>query len=189
MNYISYPETVFRNRITVFRGFLLRFYLILHGCKVGRKLRCHGWPYFRVIPAKNIFIGEKVTIGKRITIEVCGKGKIILDDQCKLTQDVLISAYQYVRIGKNSGVAEYSSIRDADHGAVAGKLIWNQALISEPINIGEDVQISRGCSLFRGVNIENGVIIGANCILTRNFKSIPNGIYFGNPPKLIGKRF
>ena len=170
------------------RGYLLKYFLLFHGCKVGKGLRCHGLPDFRTIPDKNIEIGNKVTIGKRITLMVFPGGKLILEDFCKLTQDIIISVNSYVKIGKNSGVAEFSSIRDADHGIKIGELMWDQSLISESVQIGDDVQISRGCSIFRGVKIEEGAIIGAHCILTRNFRCIPNGIYLGNPPKLIGKR-
>ena len=177
-----------RNRQIELRGFMLTLYLRMLGCKVGKGLRCTGWPFFKVLPCGNIEIGNHVTIGKNVTLEVQQSGRLLLDDYSKLTQNVIVSVCSSVRIGKHSGVAEYCSIRDSEHGAKKGQLLWQQPLISDPIIIGDDVQISRGCSIFRGTTVERGVIIGANCILTRNCRTVENGIYLGTPPKLIGKR-
>ncbi len=170
------------------QSFLLKLFLLLLGCKVGKGFRCLGWPNFRIYPHKNIYIGNNVSIGKNITLQVQKNGKLVFEDNSKLTQDVIISVNKYVKIGKDSGVAEFCSIRDADHGYKKNQKMWDQLLISEEIVIGNDVQISRGCSVFRGAKIEDGVIIGANSMVFRNSKTIPYGIYMGNPLKLIGKR-
>ena len=181
-------HSIFRNRIYWLRGWLLKYYLALHGCKVGKSLRCVEWPYFRSVPNNNIFIGNFVTIGRNVTLQSSKNGRIILKDYVKLTQDNLISAASEVHIGNHSGLAEYVSIRDSDHGIAKGETMWSQPMVSEPIRIGNDVQISRGCAVFRGVTIEDGVIIGAHSIVTRNIKTVKNGIYLGSPLKLIGKR-
>jgi acetyltransferase-like isoleucine patch superfamily enzyme len=181
-------HVIYRNRVILFRGWLLKMYLLLHGCKVGKKLRCSAWPYFRAIPFRNISIGDHVTIGKNSTLQVQKSGELYLDDYSKLTQDVIISVSSSVRIGKYSGIAEFCSIRDSDHGTSKNARMWDQPVISEEIIIGNDVQISLGCSIFRGTKIEDGVIIGANSMVFRNTRTIPYGIYMGNPLKLIGKR-
>jgi acetyltransferase-like isoleucine patch superfamily enzyme len=177
-----------RNRFILVRGWLLKMYLLLHGCKVGKKLRCSAWPFFRAVPYNNIRIGNHVTIGKSITLQVQKNGKLFLDDYSKLTENVIIAVNSSVRIGKHTGIAEFCSIRDSDHEISKNTKIWDQPVISEDIIIGNDVQISLGCSIFRGAKIDNGVIIGANSMVFRNSKTIPYGIYMGNPLKLIGKR-
>ncbi len=181
-------HVVFRNRLTIFRGWFLKLYLLSHGCKVGKRIRCNSWPNFRAVPFRNIIIGDYVTIGTNITIQIKKSGKLFLDDYSKLTQDIVIAVSSSVSIGKHSGVAEFCSIRDTDHGVSKKETMWNQPTISEEIIIGNDVQISLGCSIFRGAKIEDGVIIGANSMVFRNSKTIPYGIYMGNPLKLIGKR-
>jgi acetyltransferase-like isoleucine patch superfamily enzyme len=171
------------------KGFFLKYYLVLHGCKVGKNLKCKQWPTFRAIPKNNISIGNNVNIGYRITLEVIPSGKLTLSDYVSLTQDVLISAANNVFLGEYAACAEFVSIRDSDHGIKKGTVWHNQEIITDPIRIEKGCGIGRGTAIFRGVTIKEDAIIGANCILMRNFSSVPNGIYFGNPPKLIGKRF
>ncbi|WP_052460998.1 acyltransferase [Psychroserpens mesophilus] len=182
-------ERFIRVRIWKLRGFVLKCYLILHGCKVGKNLTCKQWPTFRAIPKNNISIGNNVNIGYRITLEVTQSGKLTLSDYVSLTQDVLISAANDVFFGEYAVCAEFVSIRDGDHGIRKGIVPHFQESHTDPIRIERGCGIGRGTAIFRGVKIEEDVIIGANCILMRNFSSVPNGIYFGNPPKLIGKRF
>lgn len=188
LNLFVYLEAGIRNRFYLFRGLLLKAYLKLHGCKVGKKLKCLGWPYFRTIPNKNIFFGDYVTIGKYVTFETQKGGTIFLDDYVLLAGNVFISAQSSVSFGKWSGAGEFSSIRDADHGSAAGIYIRQQINPSEPIIIGNDVQISRGCTILKGSRLEDGAIIGANTTVWQGIKIEKNGIYFGNPAELISDR-
>jgi acetyltransferase-like isoleucine patch superfamily enzyme len=185
---LVYIETLIRQRWYLLTGGLVKFYLLVHGCKVGKKLKCRGLPYFRTIPYRNIFIGNYVTLGKYVTLETHKGGRIILDDYVLLSENVLISSHSSVSFGKWSGAGEYSSIRDADHGSAAGILIRKQSSIAEPIKIGDDVQISRGCTILKGSIVEDGAVIGANSIVWKGVKIEKNGIYFGVPARLITDR-
>lgn len=185
---IVYTETWMRQQLYLVRGFVVKLYLRLHGCKSGKKLKCRGWPYFRTIPYRNISIGDFVTIGKNVTLETHKGGKIILNDYVLLSESVLISSHTSVSFGMWSGAGEFSSIRDADHGSVAGINIRNQSNVAEPIVIGNDVQISRGCTILRGSVIEDGAVIGANTTVWKGVKIEKNGIYFGSPARLISYR-
>jgi acetyltransferase-like isoleucine patch superfamily enzyme len=181
-------ESKLIHSIWFLKGYLLKAYLISHGCQVGKKLKCKKWPVFRSIPKGNIIIGNNVSIGYRITFEPVDSGKIVLEDYVQLTQDIIISSSSLVHIGEYVAVAEFVSIRDSDHGIRKGIVPHFQESISEPVILKKGSGLGRGCSVFRGVIVEEGAIIGANCMLTRNFRSVPDGIYLGNPPKLIGKR-
>lgn len=188
VNLFVYLETGLRNHIHLFRGMILKIYLILHGCKVGKKLRCRGWPYFRLIPNHNITLGDHVTIGKHITLEPHPDGTIFLDDYVILSEYVLISAQCSVTFGKWSGAGEFTSIRDADHGSAIGINIRKQKNIAESVKIGHDVQISRGCTILRGAIIEDGAVIGADSSVWKGIKIEKNGIYVGSPAKLVWER-
>jgi len=52
---IAYIEAALQNISSRWKGRLLKLYLVLHGCKVGKGLKCSGFPYFRGFPNKNIF--------------------------------------------------------------------------------------------------------------------------------------
>jgi serine O-acetyltransferase len=50
--------------------------------------------------------------------------------------------------------------------------------------IGDSVYLGSGCCILGGINIGNHVIVGANCVVTKN---MPNhAIVVGNPAKIIG---
>jgi len=183
-----YIELLFRNGKIRLKGWFLKIYLQLHGCKIGKNIRCYKWPYFRTMPYKNYEFGNNVYIGKDITFEIYDKGKIILGDHVNLTQNVVISSRNLISIGEFSTAAEYVSIRDSDHGFTKDKYLNSQVGFSNPIRIGQDVGIGYGSLILRGSEIPNRVVIGANSIVMRNQKLVENGIYFGNPLKLISKR-
>lgn len=172
----------------LFRGLLLTLYLRLHGCHVGAGLKCKMFPDFRQVPNANIIIGKNVNIGYRVMFDVVAGAMLTIGDHVNLTQDLLISCGSEIIIGAYSGVAEYSSIRDGEHGIAASHRIYEQPLVFTPIQIGQDVQISRGCIVLGGAVLEDGAVLGANSVAGRNFHAIGYGIYFGVPPKLIGKR-
>ena len=186
---IYYIETVIRNNWYRLVGKMVKLYLILHGCRVGKGLKCKAWPRFKAVPKGNITIGNYVTLGRDITLEAWESGKIVLGNHVLLTQNVLISSKSEVRMGDYSGAAEYTSIRDHDHEMKNKNLaIRQEPSRTAPIFIGEKVGITSYCLILRGAVLPNGVILGANTIVTREDKLEENGIYVGSPPKLIRKR-
>lgn len=188
MNLIARIHSAYKNKLYRLKGILLTIYLRAHGCKVGRGLRVIEFPRFRAVPAANIRIGNKVSIGSGIVLQILPEGLLVLDDHSKLIHDVFILSARSVYIGKHSGIAERCSIRDTEHGSRAGIPMYEQPLQSQEIHIGNDVQISLGTAVLAGSTIADGVLIGANSIVTRNLRTVENGIYLGNPLRLIGKR-
>jgi acetyltransferase-like isoleucine patch superfamily enzyme len=188
MNLVSRLHIIWKNNLYKFKGILLKIYLKAHGCEVGKGLRVIAFPQFRTVPVGNIRIGNHVSLGSNIVLQVFPDGNLVLDDHCKLVHDVFILSAKSVYIGKHSGIAERCSIRDTEHGAKAGIPMYEQALHSQEVHIGHDVQISLGSAVLAGAKIADGVVIGAGSIITRNLQTVENGIYFGNPPRLISKR-
>ena len=177
-----------RKLIWMMRGALLTLYLRVHGCSVGRSLKCKDWPIFRRVPWCNVRFGNHVTVGYRVTFDVGRGGMLVIDNNVNLTQDIIISCICSVSIGPYSGIGEYTSIRDGEHGYKRTSRIHDQEVSMSPIIIGADVQVSRGCMILPGSNVSDGVIIGANTIVTRNLITRPYGIYMGVPAKCIGER-
>jgi acetyltransferase-like isoleucine patch superfamily enzyme len=184
----TYIEAVFRNLSSRWKGRLLKLYLVLHGCKVGKGLKCAGFPYFKGFPNKNIFIGDYVDLGRNNTFELSKEGKIILEDYVLFHQNILISCNKEIKIGKWAAIAENVSVRDGNHKFVKNEYYRKQEGVAEAIEIGEDAGISAGCVVLMGAKIAKGVFIGSNSVVTRKTVTEEYGIYAGNPIKLITKR-
>ena len=137
---------------------------------------------------RNLFIGDRVYMGRNITLEVYPGARLVIGNNVNLTQDILISCHKKITIGDYTGIAERVSIRDTDH-EFRQKAHWvTQGTLSETINIGKDVIVSLGTSVFKGSSVPDGAVLGAYSMIFRNTKIIAYGVYFGNPPKLMFMR-
>lgn len=183
-----YLETAFRNIIYRCRGKLFKLYLLLHGCKVGKNLKCLQFPKFRIVPYKNIIIGDDVAIGRNVTFEIAKDGNLQLDNHVLLADNILLSTVSSIKIGEWSAIAENVSIRGSFHEMKKDQPYRLQGNISEAILIEEDTGIGAGCVVLMGVIIPKGVFIGSNSTVTKNDELVPYGIYGGNPLKLLKKR-
>ena len=181
-------EVVLRNKYYFFKGFLLSIFLLIHKCKVGKKLKCKEFPNFRSIPYNNIEIGDNVTLGKRIVLDINIGGKLIIGNNTNLTQAVLISSSTYVQIGANVLIAENVSIRDADHGTKIFTLINKQPLVSKSIIIGNDVWLGASSIILKGAKIPYGAIIGANSLVIEKSNIERNSINVGQPARHVKYR-
>jgi acetyltransferase-like isoleucine patch superfamily enzyme len=185
---IAYIEAALQNISSRWKGRLLKLYLVLHGCKVGKGLKCSGFPYFRGFPNKNIFIGNYVDLGRNNTIELSKDGKLILEDYVVFHQNILISCSKEIKIKKWSGLAENVSVRDSNHSFAKNECYRKQVSVSEAIEIGEDAGIAACSVVLMGSKIAKGVFIGSNSVVTRKMVTEEYGIYAGNPIRLIAKR-
>ena len=138
---ITYIEAVMRNRSSRMKGIMLKLYLITHGCKVGKKLKCASLPYFICLPNKNISIGNNVDLGRNLTIELAKNGKLVIEDQVLFHQNILISCNSIIVFKKWSGVAENVSIRDGNHQFKAGTYFRLQETIAAPIPAPSPISI------------------------------------------------
>jgi len=170
------------------QGFLLKIYLLLHGCKVGNGIKCKQFPRFRTIPHKNIFVGNNVNFGYNLTFDIEQCGKLILGNNVNLTQDIVISAMRKVLIGDNTLIAENVSIRDGNHSFKIDLNINKQPLTVEEIIIGKDVWIAAGVRVLKGSIINDGCVIACNAVVTQKTATEKNGIYAGLPIKKISAR-
>jgi acetyltransferase-like isoleucine patch superfamily enzyme len=134
----------------------------------------------------NIEIGNKTRIGNDVEFETTGRGKIVIGENVRINRGVTICSYSEVKIGKNSLIGEFVSIRDANHGIKKSSIIKDQPHESKPIQIGEDAWIGRGVCILSGVTIGEGAVIGANSVVTKDIP--PYSIAVGTPAKTIRQR-
>lgn len=185
---ITYIESICRNRSSRLKGMFLKLYLVMHGCKVGKGLKCASWPYFKGFPNKNIFIGDHVDLGRNNTFELAASGRIILEDHVLFHQNILISCNNEIKIKKWAALAENVSVRDGNHKFAKNEYYRKQEGVSEPIEIGEDAGIAAGTVVLMGSKVAKGAFIGSNSVVTRSTEIVEYGIYAGSPLRLIATR-
>ena len=135
----------------------------------------------------SVKIGNESVIGEGAYIE-CGKAATIaIGEHCLLFHHNVVSADEYVIIGSNSLLGEFSSVRDSDHEFARSDMPINrQGFRSEPVSIGDDVWIGRGVAVLKGATIGSHSVIGANSVVTG---SIPDwSVAAGVPARVIKYR-
>ncbi|WP_232288222.1 acyltransferase [Anaeromyxobacter sp. K] len=131
-------------------------------------------------------LGEHCRLGRRVFLETCEGGRIQLGAHVRINAGAFIVAYSEISIGRDALIAEYVSIRDADHGLAADGLVRTQPHTSRPIHIGEGAWIGRGAVVLKGVSIGAGAVVAANSVVTKDVR--PMAIVAGVPAKEIRLR-
>ncbi|OGT96415.1 MAG: hypothetical protein A2298_02785, partial [Gammaproteobacteria bacterium RIFOXYB2_FULL_38_6] len=140
----------------------------------------------------NIIIGENVSIGRMVQIQVTDGGKINIGDGVTLQDFTLLCAQEgsieidnntfigvgshlvsveSIKIGKNCLIAAYCVIRDANHGMHRDIPMFKQKQVSAPIKIGDDVWLGAHAVVTAGSMIATGAVIGANAVVTNDIPS------------------
>jgi len=182
---IVYLEEAFRNFKFRVEGQCFKVYLLLHGCNVGKGLKCMSFPKLRAVPKRNINLGNNVTIGRNVTFEIGNEGVLNIGNNVLLADNILLSTISEIRIGDWAAIAENTSIRGSFHEMKKGRAYRLQGNVSAPIIIGEDIGIGAGCVVLMGVTIPKGVFIGSNSTVLKNTELVAYGIYGGTPLKLL----
>ncbi len=99
----------------------------------------------------------------------------------------MIVCQERIEIGKNTMIAAYCYIVDADHGFDdANAPIREQGLRVRPVRIGNDVWIGTHSIILRGVTIGDGAIVAANSVINRDVP--PYTVVAGVPARVIKYR-
>ncbi len=91
-----------------------------------------------------------------------------------------------ITIGDNVMIGPKTIIWARDHGTKLGIPMKEQAHVSAPIVIGNDVWIGAGVIILKGVTIGDGAVIGAGAVVTKDIP--PLAIAVGNPAKVVKER-
>lgn len=107
-------------------------------------------------------------------------------------KNVVFAGYNFIacmfsiKIGDNTQIGEFTSIRDNDHEyANVKENIISQGYKIAPIVISDNVWIGRGCAILKGVSIGRHSVIGANSVVTKDVPSY--SVAVGSPAKVIKK--
>jgi acetyltransferase-like isoleucine patch superfamily enzyme len=188
---------------------IMRAILKCYGIETGKNFCIKGIPKLKIRGrAKNIIIGDNVSILGNIDIRNRENGKLIIENDVIIEQDCrfvaardgaiiigkssVIGAFAVfnggadIKIGKQCIFAVRASINANDH-LMARKLpIRDQGFMHAPVIIEDDCWFGTNVSIHKGVNIKKGSIIGANAVVTKD--TDPYSINVGIPAKKIGER-
>jgi len=145
---------------------------------------CEG-AYFR--GSKNIFISDFVSIGRYSWIESIGGGKIFLEENASLSQNVHIASTHKVTIKKYALIGSDVLITDHDHEITSDYLTVPPK--DRPLRVKSETVIGENVWLGDNVKVLSGVTIGCNSVVAANSvvrDSFPcNSLIAGTPAKLI----
>jgi acetyltransferase-like isoleucine patch superfamily enzyme len=164
-------------------GFLTRSALVsfFPHVKIGKGLKCYNFP--KITHATGaLYIGDGCSLGK-VTLFVTAGAELIIGDNVSINDGCIIGARNRIEIGEGSMIAEYVTIRDADHGRydILKKIRGND--LTAPIKIGAKVWIGRGVCVLRGAVIGDGATIGANGVVRGKIEE--GSVAVGIPAKTI----
>lgn len=155
----------------------------------------------------NIRLGNNVSIGRMVQVQVTDGGEIIIGNGVWIQDFVVlcaqkgcleigdntligmgsqVTAVESIKIGSECLIAAYCVIRDANHGMDRGISMSQQAGVSAPIVIGDDVWLGTHVVVTAAVTIGAGAVIGANAVVTRDISDF--SVAVGVPARTIKYR-
>ncbi|MBI5094664.1 MAG: acyltransferase [Candidatus Hydrogenedentes bacterium] len=194
------PLVVFRSRLAALLGWplrvaaplrlrLARFLYEIWGRGQIRGRVEAGAQFIGVITVegtRNVHIGAGTRVGRRTYLKTDGAGRIEIGRHVTINDGATIVAYQEVRIGDNTMIGEYVTIRDQNHGSRRGELVRSQPYDVAPVSIGSDAWLGRGVCVLRGVTVGDGAVVGANAVVTKDVS--PYAVVGGVPARPLGVR-
>ena len=151
------------------------------GIDIGPRVRFGKGVRIVAPPGARIVLGRDVEIGDWTILEAGPHGLLFLDDGAIVARGCTIAAERHVSLGRDAGVAEWSSIRDHDHDtAYPVKL---QRTLQSDVRIGDRVWIGSRVTVVRGGSIGDDAVIGAHAVVNR---PVPAGcLAVGLPARVV----
>ena len=133
--------------------------------------------------------GPGFTTGYRCRFEMFGSGKTLcIGENCKMGDNVHITASQAVTIGDNCLLASHIFISDTNHGTLQDDPTTppdSRPLTTNSVSIGNNVWLGEGVAVLPGAKIGDGCIIGAHAVVKGAIPAYTVAV--GSPAKPVKK--
>jgi acetyltransferase-like isoleucine patch superfamily enzyme len=115
------------------------------------------------------------------------EGEVSIGAKTVMGQEVTISAFQHVSIGRECIVADRVMLIDFDHGVVeVERPIRMQGIYKRDVRVGHNCWIGHGACILRGVTVGDNSIIGTNTVVTKDVPT--NSVAAGAPARVLRSR-
>ncbi len=137
--------------------------------------------------AGHVELGDHCKIRDNVVIRANTGGKIIIGTYSGISYGCIIEARTIIKIGRFTGLAEYTVVRDTNHSVMGTADHWRLTPhISKPIVIGDACMITSGCYITPGVAIGDGAVLAQHSVVTKDVG--PFEVWAGNPARKVAHR-
>ena len=141
---------------------------------------------FEIGRSASVTLGRWSWIGHGSKVRV-HEGELSIGAKSVLGQEITISAYQHVSIGRECIIADRVMMIDFDHGMIdVERPIREQGIYKRDVDIGDNVWIGYGACVLRGVHVGDNSVIGASAVVTADVPA--NAVVAGVPARVIRMR-
>jgi acetyltransferase-like isoleucine patch superfamily enzyme len=181
---------------------VVRIFLRLHRCGVGRNLQCDGVPLIRMQNPGSLTIGDNVSINtrkgsnlaglmQRTILHCIGQGSITLGNQSGLS-GVVLSSRSSIKIGNRTSLGINTRVYDHDFHSLDPKHRIDRKTDSSnvrsiPVEIGDDVLVGANVIVLKGARIGKASVVGAGSVVTGG-EYAEASIIAGNPARVISTK-
>jgi acetyltransferase-like isoleucine patch superfamily enzyme len=160
---------------------------------LGVRIRGYVWMRRIEIPRdhRNIELAGGCSLDRGVVLLCVGgssdRVRLSIGAGTYLNRGVFVDAIESVAIGSHAAIGPNCYITDHDHGtADPSRPPLDQAMVSEPTTIGDNVWLGANVVVLKGVTIGPRTIVGAGSVVTR---SLPGDcVAVGVPAKVIRAR-
>jgi acetyltransferase-like isoleucine patch superfamily enzyme len=175
---------------------LVRFFLTLHGCKVGNGLQARSLPLCKRHPGATIEIGNAVTILNKLSENpagICHRTALIAANaESHLTigngvgiSGAVIYCSNQITIGDYVNIGAGARIYDTDFhplDAAARRSHDGSRIRTAPVRIGDDVWICAGATVLKGVTIGARFIVACGAVVAHD---VPEDVIVAGIPARV----
>ena len=141
---------------------------------------------FEIGPRATLRIGRWAWVGHGGKIRV-HEGEVSIGAKTVIGQEVTISAFQHISIGRECIIADRVMLIDFDHGVIeVDRSIREQGIYKRDVQVGHNVWIGYGACILRGVSVGHNSVIGTSAVVTKDLPE--NAVAAGVPARVIRMR-
>jgi acetyltransferase-like isoleucine patch superfamily enzyme len=115
------------------------------------------------------------------------EGVVSIGARTVLGQEITISAFQHVAIGRECILADRVMLIDFDHGVVeVERPIREQGIYKRDVDVGHNCWIGYGACILRGARIGENSVVGTLAVVTHDLPA--NSVSAGAPARVLRMR-